>query len=1074
MKFLFIFVIILLCALVTVIDANLRLLNKIQVNVDADDEAKIDLKSLLNLTTFDNVIVISIRASTDDGAMLDVSSTLVIVNQVLYVNKSCSIVGNIFIIRLNVYGEGNKLLNEYQLPIELVGGKIYKPTENQVNMQECSIEKLTILPSNGNIQIYQNDAKITNMFVTLYNKINKNLMLIKYKNTINCNQCQYNLIVLCANSYDISKININFLLDASNSLLNLTINNNQIDKNQIKITNNAYQIAFSVPYDLTHTILQSPVGMFANDYESLVFSDYDDRINEGVSTAKTTSNALTGQFTFIEKYLLKQDKLNNTIWIYEELKIETVLAYLTISNVNTNAAIIEIKTNLNDYYETKSQQQMTFQLVKYGDNSNIYALKLFKRIDREQIDYYDLKIELKLSNKQDIYSKDVKSSYLYLRICLIDINDNIPIFKKFNSLTSKYENISEYKFNLSENHIYYNFGQVYAYDRDLGMNAEIEYEIIKTERGNTPFDDDDDDSDDNKGNVTTKSIITPIKLENVEEQLFVININNGYLSLNKKLDYEKYNFYKLTIRAMDKGRLLKQRNFITIEINVLDENDNAPIFPRNKTYKFTLRENKPIKTLISNCKAIDIDRHSKTAYYIRPIEVEKLFEINFKNGNLLSKKKFDADIIDDPKLRDAFTNEYKFKLYAKDAQRDDLPHDSIDIVVKIDDVNDNEPFISENSLNTSNIYLNLINKTSNDAIDSVNLGAADNDFTRLPINFEILSIRKLNFNFIHDILKQQQQQQQESSNQSINYFESLIEFIDNLKQQQQQEIIKSNVFQQNLTSLFHLLPNVNNRVTLKLNSQLLSDNSLNYGLYNISIKYTDSKIQSDDLQFSKYISFKAFLTSNSIDYNTTATTTTTLTNSRLEFLMNQIELWHNKYFKSNWYDEYASNYNKSNGILNELLSSSRSENSDNSLNSNDFLLNNIHYYQQDYLKSTNFNLDSSVNDNSGIREYYRNFNLNNNKYSFIMNSNLIIILITIFVIISIMLIVIISYKHYKSIQLQNNVNINHRNNRYYDKKDDQNKVTPSNSTSSSASASPSSNEILKPNIKKSVSYKKKF
>ena len=467
---------------------------------------------------------------------------------------------------------------------------------------------------------------------------------------------------------------------------------------------------------------------------------------------------------------------------------------------------------------------------------------------------------------------------------------------------------------------------------------------------------------------------------------------------------------------------------------LFDENDNSPKFLHNKTYNFKIRENIPANTIIANCKAYDQDKNAKTIYNFEPKSFESLFTIDTITGDLYTKDTFDADIGDS--LRDNFTNVYKFKIIAKDAERDDLPTDHVNVEVKIEDLNDNEPYLKQTE--ALNLFLNLNSTNYNKSI--IKLVAMDHDFTNLPINFEILFIRKMNLNFMNDILKQQKQNSHENNETDVIY-----NFISNLKNRVSlTERVQK--IQQNLSSIFTLNKNAN---MIEINNE----NYLDYfsdGLYNISIKFTDNKIQADDEEHSKQASLNVFLFNNTV--STANNETTELTKTQFDFLLNTIEQWHEKYFKENWTNDYESNYLKSSGLLNEFFTSDNSEyileNNANALTPSDCLLNNLIYYRFDY------NVFSSSS--RAIKDFYK-YNSYNNRHS-LLNSNLIIGLISMFVVIAVILIAIVSYKHYKSIHSQDDL-------QYQESKKDMDSVDNSSNNSFIPAIA---NSVSTSSIKKSV------
>ena len=89
------------------------------------------------------------------------------------------------------------------------------------------------------------------------------------------------------------------------------------------------------------------------------------------------------------------------------------------------------------------------------------------------------------------------------------------------------------------------------------------------------------------------------------DRAFTIDSVTGVISVNRQLDYETRQSYMLVVTATDGGT--PQRNgTLTINLNVLDENDNPPII-LNPLPEFVITENVPVGTLVGQMRASDAD-----------------------------------------------------------------------------------------------------------------------------------------------------------------------------------------------------------------------------------------------------------------------------------------------------------------------------------------------------------------------------------------------------------------------------------------------------------------------------------
>ena len=147
---------------------------------------------------------------------------------------------------------------------------------------------------------------------------------------------------------------------------------------------------------------------------------------------------------------------------------------------------------------------------------------------------------------------------------IVDVNDNPPEF------ASKY-----YFATISEGlEIGTDVVRVMATSRDIGVNAEISYSIIG-------------------GNEHRKFTIDPI---------------TGLVSVSGEIDFERAKEYFLTIQARDGGSP-PLSNHATVNVTIMDANDNAPIFTQ-VSYTATVNENSPTGAAVVTLTATDLDQVS--------------------------------------------------------------------------------------------------------------------------------------------------------------------------------------------------------------------------------------------------------------------------------------------------------------------------------------------------------------------------------------------------------------------------------------------------------------------------------
>jgi hypothetical protein len=152
---------------------------------------------------------------------------------------------------------------------------------------------------------------------------------------------------------------------------------------------------------------------------------------------------------------------------------------------------------------------------------------LQSKIDRETHG----SLEFKVICEDNSGGKKLKSES-FIKVSVVDLNDNKPIFDQ-----------EKYTFNIDENlNVYTKITQFNAIDADeaLTLNSKVSYRI----------------SDSN---------------------YFSVNSETGELFLIKPLDYEHEKFYEFFIYANDLGTPMLESEKVAVRINILDVNDNAPV-----------------------------------------------------------------------------------------------------------------------------------------------------------------------------------------------------------------------------------------------------------------------------------------------------------------------------------------------------------------------------------------------------------------------------------------------------------------------------------------------------------------
>lgn len=167
------------------------------------------------------------------------------------------------------------------------------------------------------------------------------------------------------------------------------------------------------------------------------------------------------------------------------------------------------------------------------------------------------------------------------------------------------------------------------------------------------------------------------------------------LTLVKSLDRELQSTYSMVVTAYD-GVAGGQRKSgsLNVKVNVIDANDNSPVFDKN-VYEVTVSEDVSSGTTLTQVHASDSDQglNGEVVYGLSAQTIKEYpnaFDINNKTGEVYVFTALDYEAVET----------YNLVVTARDRGPSSVPSHA-KVVVKVQDINDHPPMITINSLTGS-------------------------------------------------------------------------------------------------------------------------------------------------------------------------------------------------------------------------------------------------------------------------------------------------------------------------------------------------------------------------------------
>lgn len=162
----------------------------------------------------------------------------------------------------------------------------------------------------------------------------------------------------------------------------------------------------------------------------------------------------------------------------------------------------------------------------------------------------------------------------------------------------------------------------------------------------------------------------------------------GIISLGRKPDREHQDSYTLTVQASDLGTP-PMLSTTKVYINILDVNDNAPIF-NTTSLRGSVKENEPSGTYVMQLSANDADLgpNARIQFGFQRDEYKNLFSLNKDTGIIVTRKALDRER----------QERYVLKIVASDMGNPRLTS-SADVIIDVIDEDDNCPVFQYSEYN---------------------------------------------------------------------------------------------------------------------------------------------------------------------------------------------------------------------------------------------------------------------------------------------------------------------------------------------------------------------------------------
>ncbi|XP_060765610.1 protocadherin alpha-C2 [Neoarius graeffei] len=373
-------------------------------------------------------------------------------------------------------------------------------------------------------------------------------------------------------------------------------------------------------------VLQAPLDREKQAVQSLILTAVD-----GGTPARTGTATVVVKVLDTNDNTPQFDRQVYSVDLVENAPLGTLVMQLnaTDRDEGTNA---EVAYSYTLYTSEKTQE-------KFSLNPQNGEIRVNGVIDYEEARSFEMYIEAKDKAVSPL------SAQCKILVFITDLNDNYPVItvKSFKSSVKENEPVGTL------------IAVVSVSDRDSGDNSKVFLSLNNAE-------------------------VLPFLLNKSSEDYFELIIKDP-------LDREKDSSYEILLHVIDRGTPPLTDNE-TISLEILDVNDNAPVFPQS-FYMIHLPENNEPGELLCSLTAHDPDLNENQylVYFIVEKEISNtsvsmLFSVNPENGNLHALRTFDYER----------EKEFLFHIEARDSGIPPLSSNATVRVIILDQ-NDNAPQI---------------------------------------------------------------------------------------------------------------------------------------------------------------------------------------------------------------------------------------------------------------------------------------------------------------------------------------------------------------------------------------------